>query len=68
MDALLLGQSYLDFPLSIITAIYEKGENIYFATNIGIVTYNSNENVWDMVISSSEYKGHRVNDLSVINN
>ena len=68
MDALLLGQSYLDFPLSMITAIYEKGENIYFATNIGIVIYNSNENVWDMVISSSEYKGYRVNDLSVIKN
>jgi ligand-binding sensor domain-containing protein len=68
MNALSLGISYLDFPLSRVTSIFQKKNILYFATNIGIVTFDMSEEVWDMLISVAEYRGLDVSDMSVIGN
>lgn len=68
MNALSLGISYLDFPVSRVTSIFQKKNILYFATNIGIVTFDMSEEVWDMLISVAEYRGLDVSDMSVIGN
>ena len=66
MNALSLGISYLDFPVSRVTSIYQNKNILYFATNIGIVTFDMNEEIWDMLISAAEYKGLDVSDMLVV--
>ena len=68
MNALSLGISYLDFPVSRVTSIFQKKNILYFATNIGIVTFDMSEEVWDMLISVAEYRALDVSDMSVIGN
>ena len=66
MNALSMGISYLDFPISRVTSIFQRKNNIYFATNIGIVTFDIDEQIWDMLVPASEYKGLEVSDMLVI--
>ena len=66
MNALSLGISYLDFPVSRVTSIYQNKNILYFATNIGIVTFDMSEEIWDMLISAAEYKGLDVSDMLVV--
>ena len=66
MNALSLGISYLDFPVSRVTSIYQNKNILYFATNIGIVTFDMSEEIWDMLISPAEYKGLDVSDMLVV--
>ena len=66
MNALSIGDSFLDFPVSRVTSIYEKDELIYFATNIGIVSFNLNEKLWDLAIPASDYKGFDVSDMVIL--
>jgi ligand-binding sensor domain-containing protein len=66
MNALSIGDSYLDFPVSRVTSIFQENELLYFATNIGVVSFNTKEKFWDMVIPVSNYKGLDVSDLLVM--
>ena len=66
MNALSLGISYLDFPVSRVTSIYQNKNILYFATNIGIVTFDMSEEIWDMLISPAEYKGLDVSDMLIV--
>ena len=66
MNALSIGISYLDFPISRVTSIFQKGNSIFFATNIGIVTFDMDEQIWDMVVPASEYKELEVSDMLVV--
>lgn len=66
MNALSIGDSYLDFPVSRITSIFQYNQLLYFATNIGVVSFNTEEKFWDMVIPASDYKGLDVSDLIVV--
>jgi len=66
MNALSIGDSYLDFPVSRVTSIFQENELLYFATNIGVVSFNTKEKFWDMVIPASNYKGLDVSDLLVM--
>jgi ligand-binding sensor domain-containing protein len=65
-DALSLGISYLDFPVSRVTSIYQYKNILYFATNIGVITFDLDEQIWDMLISAAEYKGLIVSDMLVV--
>ena len=66
MNALSIGISYLDFPVSRVTSIFQRKNIIYFATNIGVVTFDMDEQIWDMMVPASEYKGLEVSDMLVI--
>ncbi len=66
MNALSIGISYLDFPVSRVTSIFQSKNIIYFATNIGVVTFDMDEQIWDMMVPASEYKGLEVSDMLVI--
>jgi len=66
MNALSIGNSYLDFPVSRVTSIFQDNQLLYFATNIGVVSFNIEEKFWDMVIPASDYRGLDVSDLIVI--
>ena len=66
MNALSIGVSYLDFPVSRVTSIFQRKTIIYFATNIGIITFDIDEQIWDMMVPASEYKGLEVTDMLVI--
>jgi len=66
MNALSMGDSYLDFPVSRVTSIFQEKNILYFATNIGVVTFDLNEKIWDLIISVGEYKGDVVTDMIVI--
>ena len=66
MNALSIGISYLDFPISTITSIFQNKNIMYFATNIGVVTFDLDEQVWDMMIPASEYRMLKVSDMLVI--
>ncbi|MEC7850083.1 MAG: hypothetical protein VX993_05020, partial [Candidatus Neomarinimicrobiota bacterium] len=65
-NALSLGISYLDFPVSRVTSIYQHKNILYFATNIGVITFDLDEQIWDMLISAAEYKGLIVSDMLVV--
>tara|TARA_B100001540_G_scaffold72808_1_gene65712 strand:- start:1701 stop:3335 length:1635 start_codon:yes stop_codon:yes gene_type:complete len=66
MNALSIGDSYLDFPVSRVTSICQEKNIIYFATNIGIVTFDLDEQIWNLLISVAEYGGNVVSDMIVI--
>lgn len=66
MNALSIGNSYLDFPVSRVTSIFQDNQLLYFATNIGVVSFNIEEKFWDMVIPASDYRGLDVSDLVVV--
>ena len=66
MNALSIGNSYLDFPVSRVTSIFQKDELLYFATNIGVVSFNLYEKFWDLVIPASDYKGLDVSDMLIL--
>lgn len=66
MNALSIGNSYLDFPVSRVTSIFQDNQLLYFATNIGVVSFNIEEKFWDMVIPASDYRGLDVSDLIVV--
>ena len=66
MNALSIGISYLDFPISRVSSIFQRENSIYFATNIGIVTFDMDEQIWDMVVPASEYKELEVSDMLVV--
>ena len=66
MNALSIGNSYLDFPVSRVTSIFQKDELLYFATNIGIVSFNLYEKFWDLAIPASDYKGLDVSDMLIL--
>ena len=66
MNALSIGISYLDFPVSRVTSIFQNRNIIFFATNIGVVTFDMDEQIWDMILPASEYKGLEVSDLLVV--
>ncbi len=66
MNALSLGDSYLDFPVSRVTSIYQDKDVLYFATNIGIVTFDLDEKIWDLLISIGKYKDNVVSDMIII--
>ena len=66
MNALSIGISYLDFPISRVTSIFQSRNILYFATNIGVVTFDLDEQVWDMMIPASEYRMLKVSDMLVI--
>ena len=66
MNALSIGDSYLDFPVSRVTSIYQEKSVLFFATNIGIVTFDLNEKIWDLLISVAEYRGDAVSDMIII--
>ena len=60
-----IGISYLDFPLSQVTAIQEDNGALYIAANIGIVKFDLREHVWELVISAIQYKAHEVRAMSI---
>lgn len=60
-----IGISYLDFPLSQVTAIQEDNSALYIAANIGIVKFDLRERVWELVISAIQYKAHEVRAMSI---
>ena len=66
MNALSIGISYLDFPISRVTSIFQSKNILYFATNIGVVTFNLDEQIWDMMIPASEYRMLDISDMLVI--
>ena len=66
MNALSIGDSYLDFPVSRVTSIFQQNNLVYFATNIGIVVFDKEEKFWDMAIPASDYKGLDVNDILLL--
>ena len=66
MNALSIGDSYLDFPVSRVTSICQDKNVIYFATNIGVVTFDLEVQVWDLLISVAEYRDNVVSDMIVI--
>ena len=66
MNALSIGDSYLDFPVSRVTSICQEKNVLYFATNIGVVTFDLDEQIWDLLISVAEYRGNVVSDIIVI--
>ncbi len=66
MNALSIGDSYLDFPVSRVTSIYQQNNLVYFATNIGIIAFDLIEKFWDLVIPASDYKGLDVNDILLL--
>ena len=66
MNALSIGISYLDFPISRVSSIFQRENSIYFATNIGIVTFDMDKQIWDMVVPASEYKELEVSDMLVV--
>ena len=66
MNALSIGDSYLDFPVSRVTSICQDKNVIYFATNIGVVTFDLDNQIWDLLISVAEYKNNIVSDMIVI--
>jgi len=66
MNGLSIGISYLDFPISRVTSIFQSKNILYFATNIGVVTFNLDEQIWDMMIPASEYRMLEVSDMLVI--
>ncbi|MBE76610.1 MAG: hypothetical protein CMG41_02605 [Candidatus Marinimicrobia bacterium] len=66
MNALSIGISYLDFPISRVSSIFQRENSIYFATNIGIVTFDMDEQIWDMMVPASEYKELEVSDMLVV--
>ena len=66
MNALSIGDSYLDFPVSRVTSICQEKNVIYFATNIGVVTFDLEVQVWDLLISVAEYRDNVVSDMIVI--
>ena len=68
MNALSIGDSYLDFPVSLVTSIFQQNNLVYFATNIGIVVFDLEEKFWDMAIPSSDYKNLVVNDILLSGN
>ena len=43
MNALSIGDSYLDFPVSQVTSVFQQNNLVYFATNIGIVVFDIEE-------------------------
>ena len=66
MNALSIGDSYLDFPVSRVTSVFQQNNLIYFATNIGIIVFDTEEKFWDMAIPTSDYKGLDVNDILLL--
>ena len=66
MNALSIGDSYLDFPVSQVTSIFQQDGLVYFATNIGIIVFDTEEKFWDMAIPASDYKGLDVNDILLL--
>ena len=66
MNALSIGDSYLDFPVSRVTSICQDKNVIYFATNIGVVTFDLDKQIWDLLISVAEYRDNVVSDMIVI--
>ena len=66
MNALSIGDSYLDFPVSRVTSVFQQNKLVYFATNIGIVVFDTEEKFWDMAIPTSDYKGLDVNDILLL--
>ena len=66
MNALSIGDSYLDFPVSRVSSICQEKNVLYFASNIGIVTFDLDDQIWDLLISSAEYRGDVVSDMIVI--
>ena len=38
-------------------SIFQQNNLVYFATNIGIVVFDTEEKFWDMAIPASDYKG-----------
>ena len=66
MNALSIGDSYLDFPVSRVTSVFQQNNLVYFATNIGIVVFDTEEKFWDMVIPASDYKSLDVNDILLL--
>ena len=66
MNALSIGDSYLDFPVSRVTSVFQQNNLVYFATNIGIVMFDTEEKFWDMAIPASDYRGLDVNDILLL--
>ena len=66
MNALSIGDSYLDFPVSRVTSIFQQNNLVYFATNIGIVVFDTEEKFWDMAVPASDYRGLDVNDILLL--
>ena len=66
MNALSIGDSYLDFPVSRVTSVFQQDNLVYFATNIGIIVFDTEEKFWDMAIPTSDYKGLDVNDILLL--
>jgi len=66
MNALSIGDSYLDFPVSRVTSVFQQNNLVYFATNIGIIVFDTEEKFWDMAIPTSDYKGLDVNDILLL--
>ena len=66
MNALSIGDSYLDFPVSRVTSICQEKNVLYFATNIGVVKFDLDKQIWDLSISAAEYRGDVVSDMIVI--
>ena len=63
-----IGISYLDFPLSQVTAIREDNGVLYVAANLGIVKFDLRERVWELAISAIQYKAHPVTAIVVERN
>ena len=66
MNALSIGDSYLDFPVSRVTSIFQDKNILFFATNIGVVTFDLDKQIWNILISVSEYRDNVVSDMIVI--
>ena len=66
MNALSIGDSYLDFPVSRVTSIFQQNNLVYFATNIGIILFDTEEKFWDLAIPASDYKGLDANDILLL--
>ena len=52
--------------LKALISTLKKDELIYFATNIGIVSFSLYEKFWDLVIPASDYKGLDVSDMLIL--
>ncbi len=52
--------------MSRVTSIFQEKNVLYFATNIGIVTFDLDEQIWDLLISAAEYRGNVVSDMIII--
>lgn len=63
-----LGQRYFDQKITRVTAIKEFKDSVYIVGDLGIVKYDFDSSMWDLIFNAAIYKNKMVYDIEVNKN